>query len=110
MAGHEDRVQDVAWSPDGTRIASVSRDRTVRLWDPDTAAQIAVVGVHADWANGLSWHPDGSRLATASRDRTVRIWDLTDPDLDVLLRRARSRVFRMPTAEERRAFLLPPAD
>ncbi|MGW7355107.1 NACHT and WD repeat domain-containing protein [Streptomyces sp. NPDC054802] len=110
MAGHEDRVQDVAWSPDGTRIASVSRDRTVRLWDPDSAAQIAVVGVHADWANGLSWHPDGSRLATASRDRTVRIWDLTDPDLDVLLRRARSRVFRMPTAEERRAFLLPPAD
>ncbi|GGW52495.1 hypothetical protein GCM10010381_42480 [Streptomyces xantholiticus] len=66
-----------------------------------------MLGVHADWANGLAWHSDGSRPATASRDRIVRIWVPQDPDLDALLHQARTRVFRAPTAEERRAYLLP---
>ncbi|MBO4260117.1 AAA family ATPase [Streptomyces griseorubiginosus] len=107
MAGHEERVQDVAWSPDGTCIASVSHDRTVRLWHPNSATQTAVLGVHADRVSGLAWHPDGSRLATASRDRTVRVWTMADHDIDGLLRRARQRVFRELSTEERRSFLLP---
>ncbi|MFD9073008.1 nSTAND1 domain-containing NTPase [Streptomyces lasiicapitis] len=106
MTGHTDRVQGIGWSPDGTRLATASWDRTVRLWNPDEGRELAVIGVHDDQVNGLAWSPDGTRLATVSRDRTVRIWNPTT-DLNPLLERARSRVFRDLTDEERRSLLLP---
>ncbi|EPH46430.1 AAA family ATPase [Streptomyces aurantiacus] len=106
MTGHTDRVQGIGWSPDGTRLATASWDRTVRLWDPAEGRELAVVGVHDDQVNDLVWSPDGSRLATVSRDRTLRIWNPTT-DLNPLLERARSRVFRDLTDEERRSLLLP---
>ncbi|MFD5704003.1 nSTAND1 domain-containing NTPase [Streptomyces lasiicapitis] len=106
MTGHTDRVQGIGWSPDGTRLATASWDRTVRLWDPDEGRELAVIGVHDDQVNGLAWSPDGTRLATVSRDRTVRIWNPTT-NLNPLLERARSRVFRDLTDEERRSLLLP---
>jgi WD40 repeat protein len=106
MAGHRERVQGVAWSPDGLSLATASWDRTVRLWNPADGQELKVIGVHDDQVNGLAWHTDGSRLATVSRDRTVRIWDPA-ADLDALLESARSRVFRQLTESERRGFLLP---
>jgi WD40 repeat protein len=40
LRGHEDWVTHVAWSPSGERLASASRDNTVRVWDPQTGAQM----------------------------------------------------------------------
>ena len=67
-------------SPDGTRLASGSRDRTVRLWNPDNGTNTAVLRGHTNTVNSVAWSPDGTLLASASRDDTIRIWDPTDTD------------------------------
>jgi WD40 repeat protein len=75
LRGHDDGVHGVAWSPDGRRLATGSRDRTVRIWDFGNGGELAVLRGHDDPVHGVAWSPDGRRLATVSGDRTARIWD-----------------------------------
>jgi WD40 repeat protein len=75
LRGHDDWVWAVAWSPDGRRLATASRDRTSRIWNAESGSEMAVLQGHNDGVRGVAWSPDGRRLATASADRTTRIWD-----------------------------------
>ncbi|MFC5182425.1 WD40 repeat domain-containing protein [Actinomadura harenae] len=76
MRGHTDRVWNVAWSPDGTRLATCGADRTARIWNPGNAEEISVLRGHASDVCALNWSPDGARIATASSDGTARLWDV----------------------------------
>jgi hypothetical protein len=77
LQGHTDGVTSVALSPDGTRLASASRDLTVRVWDTLTGKQAHSLEGHSEWVRSVCWSPDGKRLASAAADQTVRIWDAT---------------------------------
>ena len=60
--------------PDGTRIVTASFDKTARIWDATTGAQLAVLRGHDSGVNGAMYSPDGTRIVTASDDKTARIW------------------------------------
>jgi WD40 repeat protein len=66
----------VKFSPDGTRIATASDDKTARVWDSATGAA-ATQGdkSHSDKVESLVFSPDGTLLATASDDKTARVWN-----------------------------------
>ena len=64
----------VAFSPDGTKIATASGD-TARLWDVATGKPLREPLRHDDAVDAVAFSPDGTKVATASGD-TARLWDI----------------------------------
>jgi WD40 repeat protein len=75
LTGHGALVNSVAWSPDGTSVASASSDHTARVWSTAKGECAAVLTGHADDVNSVAWSPDGTRVATASFDGAARVFD-----------------------------------
>ena len=63
--GHSDCVNAIAFSGDGSRLASASDDTEVRLWNSKTGAHIATLEGHFDWVTSVAFSADGSRIASA---------------------------------------------
>lgn len=78
LAGHDQRVAAVRFSPDGTLLASAANDGTVRVWDTAAGTCRHVLHGHGSWAAGVACHPDGALLASAGADGDVRLWDARD--------------------------------
>jgi WD40 repeat protein len=75
LKGHSGSVRAMAFSRDGKLLASASRDKTVKLWDVGSGAELQTLRGHLDWVNAMAFSQDGKILASASSDGTVKLWD-----------------------------------
>jgi WD40 repeat protein len=64
----------VVFSPDGTRLAAVSGDNTLRLWDPASGANVLTVTAETT-VYAAAFSPDGRWLAMVPLDGTVVLLD-----------------------------------
>ncbi|KIJ12107.1 hypothetical protein PAXINDRAFT_49270, partial [Paxillus involutus ATCC 200175] len=77
LKGHENDVNCVLWSLDGSRLFSASDDRTIRCWNPETGRSIGEPWMgHTHRVISLALSPDGAKLASTSLDDTIRFWDV----------------------------------
>jgi WD40 repeat protein/tetratricopeptide (TPR) repeat protein len=95
---HGAAVKQAVFGPDGLRIATVSVDRTLRMWDATTGEPLGPALVHSASAYPsagtpgdpgetpgpevtAAFSPSGGRVVTGSWDGTVRVWDLPVSEL-----------------------------
>jgi WD40 repeat protein/predicted Ser/Thr protein kinase len=83
LSGHDDTIWSMSYSPDGKKIASGGKDKTVRIWDANTGAELMTLRGHGDWpeepnfspVSSVAFSPDGTQLISGSYDYTVKIWN-----------------------------------
>ena len=80
-----------AFSTDGRRLATVSRDHTVKIWNTETGQLLAACRGHSNTVEDIAFSQDSLLLVSASLDQTVRLWD-TQSGREVLALRQTSAV------------------
>ena len=84
LKGHPKRVSDVAISPDGKQLVSVSSAvRDIRIWDLETGELIATLTEDIGPIRCVDFTPDGRFFITGSigEDRTIKFWDANTLEL-----------------------------
>lgn len=76
IANHSDWVTAVAWSDDGGRLASASRDKSAKVFDAMSGELLASYLGHAAAVRGIAFLPDGKQLVTTGTDKKMHRWEL----------------------------------
>jgi WD40 repeat protein len=89
---HKGVIYSLAWSPDGTKLASGSSDSTAKIWDLKTNKVVYSLKSNGSvW--GITWTPDGSRLITVGFDTNINLWNTETGEKAATLTGPEKRIF-----------------
>lgn len=73
---HSNRVNAVAYSPDGNLLLTGTQDNQLILWDVDAGTKTYEFEGHEDWIWDIAFSPDGTQAVSGALDGTVILWDI----------------------------------
>ncbi|MEZ4621042.1 MAG: hypothetical protein R2867_36840 [Caldilineaceae bacterium] len=68
-------VWDIAWSPDGTRLAASSDNRGIRIWDVMVSEERMTLHDLETVVTTIAWSPDRRLIQPAGGERMITIWN-----------------------------------
>jgi WD40 repeat protein len=74
LPGHQRLIHSLAFSPDGTRLASAGGDQAVIIWDLQTRSPARIFQGHSGGVVSIAFDPTGKDVASAGWDGAVRLW------------------------------------
>ena len=81
VEGHSAAIEDLVFSPDGRRLATASRDGTVKVWDWERGQVLLTFGPFYLYTPagreflGVAFSPDGNRLGASMASGSIRVWE-----------------------------------
>jgi hypothetical protein len=76
LKGNAGAVVIVAFSPDGSRLASATEQRIIKVWNAASGHELRTLIAHTAPVTTLAFSANGSRLASGSQDGAIKIWDV----------------------------------
>lgn len=98
LRGHTAEVTSLAWSPEGGRITSTSRDGTLRVWDTAQPQTHHVLGTAAGAVNGVAFCGQDRWLVTGDSTGEVLLWNVDSAHQPQRLGRHERPVWSVATA------------
>lgn len=83
LAGHDNWVRMLGFSPDGAKLYSGGYDGRLISWEiaAEKPQPVLTVQAHQGWLRGLAVSHDGQRIATCGNDKLVKVWSAADGQL-----------------------------
>jgi WD40 repeat protein len=76
LPGHSKNISAIAFSQDGTTVATGSEDQTIFLWDVKAQKLLHKFSGHSDVVSALLFDPNGKILFSGDQKGTMLQWDL----------------------------------
>jgi WD40 repeat protein len=94
---HPESITSVAWSPDGSVIASGSgfSGGPIRLWESTSGKPLMALEGHTSWISHVVFSVDSLHLYSASADQTIRIWNIEQQQCVAILRGSSDELWRL---------------
>jgi WD40 repeat protein len=99
-SSHKGSIRSMAFSPDGSLLASGGDDTTMRLWQVSDGSLLQTLEGRKGSIQSVAFSPDGSLLASGRDDTTVRLWHVSDGSLVRTLEGHEGAVFSMAFSPE----------
>ncbi|MFM6269383.1 MAG: hypothetical protein ACKPFA_23205, partial [Dolichospermum sp.] len=74
---HNEPIETIAITPDGTKIISGSQDKMIKVWDLATGKELISLSGHNGSIKKIAITPDGTKIISGSWDKTIKVWDLS---------------------------------